>query len=121
MKLGEKINIRRFERLSGDQGHIGSYLHAQKIGVLVMMEGGDEALARDIAMHVAASRPDYVSKDQVPAAAVAKAFLNIARRVCEAIVLSLKFIPDVHRLNHWGTNSFQIVPPVGPSVRGNFS
>ena len=72
MKLGEKINIRRFERLSGDQGHIGSYLHAQKIGVLVMMEGGDEALARDIAMHVAASRPDYVSKDQVPAAAVAK-------------------------------------------------
>jgi elongation factor Ts len=72
MKLGENINIRRFERLSAGPGHIASYLHAQKIGVLVVMEGGDEALAKDIAMHVAASRPDYVSKDQVPAAAVAK-------------------------------------------------
>jgi elongation factor Ts len=40
--------------------------------VLVVLEGGDENLAKDIAMHVAASRPEYVSKDQVPAAAVAK-------------------------------------------------
>ncbi len=72
MKLGEKINIRRFEKLSAGQGHIGSYLHAQKIGVLVVLDGGDETLARDIAMHVAASRPEYVSKNQVPAATVAK-------------------------------------------------
>ncbi len=72
MKLGEKINIRRFERLTTDKGHVGSYLHGRKIGVLVVMEGGDEALAKDIAMHVAASRPEHVSKDQVPAAAVAK-------------------------------------------------
>ena len=72
MKLGEKINVRRFERLATDKGHIGSYLHGRKIGVLVVMEGGDEALARDIAMHIAASRPEYVSKDQVPSAAVAK-------------------------------------------------
>lgn len=72
MKLGENINVRRFERLTTDKGHIGSYIHGRKIGVLVVMEGGDEALARDIAMHVAASRPEYVSKDQVPAAAVAK-------------------------------------------------
>ncbi|MBI3545237.1 MAG: elongation factor Ts [Gammaproteobacteria bacterium] len=71
MKLGEKINIRRFERLVTG-GHVGSYIHGRKIGVLVEMEGGDENLARDIAMHVAASRPEYVSKDQVPAAAVAK-------------------------------------------------
>jgi len=72
MKLGENINVRRFERLTTDKGHIGSYVHGRKIGVLVVMEGGDEALAKDIAMHVAASRPEYVSKDQVPAAAIAK-------------------------------------------------
>jgi elongation factor Ts len=72
MKLGENINVRRFERLTTGQGHIGSYVHGRKIGVLVVLEGGDESLAKDIAMHVAASRPEYVSKDQVPAAAVAK-------------------------------------------------
>ena len=72
MKLGENINVRRFERLSTSTGRIGSYIHGRKIGVLVVMEGGDEGLARDIAMHIAASRPEYVSKDQVPAAAVAK-------------------------------------------------
>src|SRR4030067_875197 len=72
MKLGENINVRRFERLTADQGHIGSYIHGRKIGVLVVLEGGDESLAKDIAMHVAASRPEYVSKDQGPAAAVAK-------------------------------------------------
>ena len=72
MKLGENINVRRFERLTTDRGHIGSYVHGRKIGVLVVLEGGDENLAKDIAMHVAASRPEYVSKDQVPAAAVAK-------------------------------------------------
>lgn len=72
MKLGENINIRRFEYLAAGQGHVGSYLHARKIGVLVEMEGGDENLAKDIAMHIAASRPECVSKNQVPAAAIAK-------------------------------------------------
>lgn len=72
MKLGENINIRRFERLTAGKGRIGSYVHGRKIGVLIEVEGGDENLARDLAMHIAASRPEYVSKDQVPAAAVAK-------------------------------------------------
>ena len=72
MKLGENINIRRFERLAAGTGHIGSYLHGRKIGVLIEVEGGDESLARDLAMHIAASRPEFISKDQVPAAAVAK-------------------------------------------------
>jgi elongation factor Ts len=40
MKLGENINVRRFERLATDQGHIGSYVHGRKIGVLVVLEGG---------------------------------------------------------------------------------
>ena len=72
MQLGENISIRRFERLAAGKGHIGSYLHGRKIGVLVEVEGGDESLARDLAMHIAASRPEFISKDQVPAAAVAK-------------------------------------------------
>ena len=72
MKLGENINIRRFEHLAAGKGDVGSYLHARKIGVLVEVEGGDENLAKDISMHIAASRPEYVSANQVPAAAVAK-------------------------------------------------
>lgn len=71
MKLGENINVRRFAVLEA-AGRIGSYVHGRKIGVLVALEGGDEALAKDVAMHIAASRPEYVSKDQVPAEAVAK-------------------------------------------------
>jgi len=72
MKLGENINVRRFERMTATRGHLGSYIHGRKIGVLVEVEGGDDSLAKDIAMHIAASRPECVSKDQVPAAAIAK-------------------------------------------------
>ena len=71
-KLGENIGVRRFERYASDKGHIASYVHGRKIGVLVEMQGGDEALARDIAMHIAASRPTCISKDQVPAELIAK-------------------------------------------------
>ena len=72
MKLGEKINIRRFERVAANKAHLGSYVHGRKIGVLIEVEGGDENLAKDLAMHVAASCPEYVSKEQVPASAIAK-------------------------------------------------
>jgi elongation factor Ts len=72
MKLGENIGVRRFVRYQSQGGHIGAYVHGRKIGVLVEMEGGDETLAKDIAMHVAASRPECVSKDQVPAELIAK-------------------------------------------------
>ena len=72
MKLGENINVRRFERFAAAKGHVGSYVHGRKIGVLVEIDGGNEELARDIAMHIAASRPEYVSRDQVPADAIAK-------------------------------------------------
>lgn len=71
-KLGENIGVRRFERYATDKGHIASYVHGRKIGVLVEMQGGDEQLARDIAMHIAASRPQCVSKEQVPAELIAK-------------------------------------------------
>ncbi len=74
MKQGENIGVRRFVRYAATtKGHIGSYVHStRKIGVLVELEGGDENLAKDIAMHIAASKPEYVSRDQVPAATVAK-------------------------------------------------
>jgi elongation factor Ts len=71
-QLGEKIAVRRFARYAAGDGHIGSYVHGRKIGVLVELRGGDERLARDLAMHVAASRPEYVSPEQVPAAVIAK-------------------------------------------------
>lgn len=72
MKLGENIGVRRFVRYA-TKGHVGSYVHStRKIGVVVEIEGGDETLAKDIAMHIAASRPQCVSKDQVPAELIAK-------------------------------------------------
>jgi elongation factor Ts len=66
-KLGENIGIRRFVRMDADGGRLGAYVHGGRIGVLARMSGGDDALARDIAMHVAASRPVCVDESEVPA------------------------------------------------------
>lgn len=71
-KIGENINVRRFTRLATTNGILGSYLHGARIGVLVELEGGDAELAKDIAMHIAASRPLCISADQVPAELLAK-------------------------------------------------
>ncbi len=70
-KLGENMGVRRFVAFQ-TSGHLASYLHGTRIGVVVEMEGGDEELARGIAMHVAASRPECVSEEQVPAELIAK-------------------------------------------------
>ena len=66
-KIGENVRVRRFERVSlkGDVASV--YLHGGRIGVLVDMSGGDEGLARDVAMHIAASRPLCVSEHDMPA------------------------------------------------------
>jgi len=64
-KIGENISIRRFE-ICAASGVIAAYSHGSRIGVLVSMQGGDETLAKDIAMHIAASKPVCVSADQVP-------------------------------------------------------
>ena len=69
-KIGENIKLRRLEVVSCD-GVIGAYSHGARIGVMVALKGGDEALAKDIAMQVAASCPVVVSRDQVPADAIA--------------------------------------------------
>ena len=71
-KFGENMTVRRFTRFTASNGQIGSYLHGRKIGVLVEVIGGDEELARDLAMHIAASRPAYVHKGEVSADVIAK-------------------------------------------------
>ncbi len=71
MKLGENISVRRMVRFQ-TQGQLAYYLHGSKIGVLVDYAGADEALGKDIAMHIAASKPVCVSKDEVPADLLAK-------------------------------------------------
>jgi elongation factor Ts len=70
-KIGENINVRRFICKSTD-GVLGNYLHGGRIGVLVELQGGDEALAKDIAMHVAASKPACVSEADVDPAMIEK-------------------------------------------------
>jgi elongation factor Ts len=70
-KIGENISVRRFERVEST-GLLGSYLHGTRIGTLVAIEGGDTALAKDLAMHVAASNPAYLSAADVPEDAKAK-------------------------------------------------
>jgi elongation factor Ts len=65
-KIGENIAVRRFVRVSAP-GALGDYLHGTRIGSLVALEGGNEALARDLAMHVAAINPAYVDASGVPA------------------------------------------------------
>ncbi len=66
-KIGENIQIRRFKILETENGRIGSYRHGDRIGTLVQITGGDEALAKDLAMHIAASRPQAISADDLPA------------------------------------------------------
>ena len=68
-KLGENIAVRRSERYALVPGaRLGAYLHGTRIGVLVEMQGGDDVLARDVAMHIAASRPACVDEAAVPPA-----------------------------------------------------
>jgi len=70
-KVGENMNVRRFVNKTTD-GVLGCYLHGGRIGVLVELQGGDEALAKDIAMHVAASNPACVSEADVDPALIEK-------------------------------------------------
>lgn len=65
-KIGENINVRRFERVNSE-GTLGRYVHGVRIGVLVDLEGGDDELAKDVAMHIAASNPVCVGPEDVPA------------------------------------------------------
>ena len=70
-KIGENIAVRRVALVRAPTV-LGSYLHGTRIGALVALKGGDEALAKDLAMHVAAANPAYATAQQVPAEVVAK-------------------------------------------------
>lgn len=72
-KIGENITVRRAVVIEADGANVGAYVHAgSKIAVLVALRGGDEDLARDVAMHVAAVNPLVVSAEDVPAEVLAK-------------------------------------------------
>lgn len=66
-KIGENIQVRRFETGSSAGGTLAQYSHSGRIGVVVEVNGGDEAVAKDIAMHVAANNPHCVDESGVPA------------------------------------------------------
>ena len=71
-KIGENIAIRRFERFASETGSVASYLHGSRIGVLVELTGGTPELGKDIAMHIAASKPACVDESAVPAETIEK-------------------------------------------------
>jgi elongation factor Ts len=68
-KIGENLSIRRFERYETDR-KLAIYLHGTRIGVMVDFTGDDEQLGKDIAMHIAAASPSYLSRETVPADAI---------------------------------------------------
>ena len=68
-KIGENISLRRFARYEAAEGMVAAYIHGGgKIGVLVSMTAGDAELGKDVAMHIAAANPGYLTREQVPTA-----------------------------------------------------
>ncbi|MAZ44731.1 MAG: elongation factor Ts [Legionellales bacterium] len=65
-KIGENIQVRRLSTIDGSGLNLGQYVHMGRIGVLVTLEGGDQDLAKDIAMQIAACKPEYISPDDIP-------------------------------------------------------
>ncbi len=83
-KIGENMSLRRFVRTPA-QGRLASYVHGgSRIGVLVDVVGGDESLAKDIAMHIAASKPVSLSRENVPAELIEKERSVAAQKAAES-------------------------------------
>jgi elongation factor Ts len=82
-KIGENMSVRRFARREA-KGRIASYVHGTRIGVLVDLTGGGDTLGKDLAMHVAASKPVAVDRDGVPADVVAHERAIAAARAAES-------------------------------------
>jgi elongation factor Ts len=83
-KIGENLSIRRFARVEA-KGRVSRYVHGgAKIGVLVDVAGGDEQLGRDLAMHIAASKPKGLSREDVPADLVEKERSIAAAKAAES-------------------------------------
>ena len=66
-KVGENVAIRRVQTVTVDNGIIGAYKHGERIAVLTVLEGGDETLAKDIAMHIAATKPECITESELSA------------------------------------------------------
>lgn len=71
-KIGENISVRRYALVKSEAGKVGSYMHGSRIGVLAALTGGGDELIKDIAMHVAASKPVCVDESGVDAALIEK-------------------------------------------------
>jgi elongation factor Ts len=83
-KIGENISIRRFVRYQAN-GKLAQYIHGgSKIGVLLDVVGGDDTLARDLAMQIAASKPVALSREQVPAELIEKERSVAAAKAAES-------------------------------------
>jgi elongation factor Ts len=83
-KIGENIQVRRMETRGGDGSVVGTYVHMNRIGVMVELEGGSEELATDVAMHVAAMNPEYATADDVPAEDLEKERAILSAQVAES-------------------------------------
>ncbi len=83
MKLGENITVRR-AALHKAEGKLAHYVHGARIGVIVDVDGGDEVLGKDLAMHIAASKPLAVSREQVSAAAIEREGVFAKARALES-------------------------------------
>ncbi len=82
-KIGENIQIRRITQVTSPSA-LGAYLHGSRIGVLVAVEGGSEDLARDLAMHVAATNPAFLDADAVPGDVIEKETEILKAQVAES-------------------------------------
>lgn len=73
VRIGENIQIRRLHVVKAQaKQRIGSYIHNSRIGTLILLEGGNEELAKDLAMHVAAMKPQFISPSEIPQEIVQK-------------------------------------------------
>ena len=88
-KVGENISVRRFDVVES-RGNVGTYLHGNRIGVVVDLEGGDNAFARDIAMQIASLAPRYVAGDEVP-----KEIVDKEREIIQAQTAEEKKPPEI--------------------------
>ncbi|MEO8400667.1 MAG: translation elongation factor Ts [Gammaproteobacteria bacterium] len=71
-KVGENINVRRVVCTNSSATNVGTYLHGGRIGVIVELDGDNQQLAKDIAMHIAASKPVVIAPEDVPSDIIAK-------------------------------------------------
>ena len=91
-RIGENITVRRFAAIDSKGGRLGTYVHGTRIGVMVDLEGADGIVARDIAMHVAASRPVGIGESDIP-----EDMLEREREILEAQVADSGKPPEIRK------------------------